>query len=140
MSSFRTALGAEFSLERRLPSLGWRPRVRRDTADGSWIDVPDVGGDDLGVLAIIGLVIAVIVAAIVLVPLLLFVAEVALVIALVIPLTIVALLVGIKQHAVVLTRLSDGVVVDQRQAHGLLGSLRAARALRSAAHAGAYGR
>jgi hypothetical protein len=70
-------------------------------------------------------------------PLLLFVAELALLVALIIPITILALVVGLKQHTVLLRR-SDGVVVDQRSVHGVVGTIRAGRALRAAAHAGAY--
>lgn len=34
MGTFQTALGEEFSVERRLQSLGWRPRLR-STLDGA---------------------------------------------------------------------------------------------------------
>lgn len=138
MSEVRTSLGTVYELERHLPSLGWKPRLRGKD-DGSWLDVPDFGGgDDLGIFAIIGLIVLAVLLVIVLVPLLLFVAELALVIALIIPVTIFALVIGLKQHTVILRRKADGVVVDQRSVHGVLGTVRAGRALKAAAHAGAY--
>lgn len=138
MSTFRTALGQEFSIERRLPPIGWKPKFRgQDVGDiGSF----DLGGDDLGIFAILGLIIAAIVLVLVLIPVLLFVAELALVLALIIPLTILALAVGLKQHLVVLRDKSTGAVVDQRSVHGVVGTLRAGRALKSAANAGSYRR
>ncbi|MDQ8043608.1 MAG: hypothetical protein AAGC46_04835 [Solirubrobacteraceae bacterium] len=139
MAEIRTSLGEVYELERRLPSLGWKPRRR---GVGDWtdaLDVPDFGdADDLGILAVIGIVIFAIVAILILIPLLLFVAEVALVVALIIPLTIFALALGLKQHTVLLTRKADGKVVDTRSVHGVLGTVRAGRELRSAANAGAY--
>jgi hypothetical protein len=139
MSEIRTSLGEVYELERRLPRIGWKPK-RREVLDASdALDFGDFGGgDDLGILAVIGIVIFAIVAILVLVPLLLFVAEVALVIALIIPITIFALGVGLKQHTLVLTRKSDGAVVDTRSVHGVFGSVRARRDLKAKAESGAY--
>lgn len=132
----RTSLGEVYELERHLPRLGWKPKFRG--RDGSGLDGIDLGGgDDLGIFAILGIILLAVVLIVVIVPLLLFVAEVALVIALIIPLTVLALVVGIKQHTVVLKR-ADGRVVDQRSVHGVVGSVRAGRQLRAAALAGAY--
>lgn len=136
MSTFRTALGQEFVIERRLPSLGWRPRFKGDVGSAEPPSA-DFFGDDTGIFAVIGLIVAAIFLVLFVIPLLLFVVEVALVVALIIPITIFALLVGLKQHTVVLSR-ATGEVVDQRQVHGLIGSVRATRALKAAANAGAY--
>ncbi|MDO9353692.1 MAG: hypothetical protein Q7T55_08350 [Solirubrobacteraceae bacterium] len=134
--TIQTAFGQSFELERHLPSIGWKPKFRG--RDGSGFDlVPDIGGDDFGIFAIFGLIILAVVLVLVIFPLLLFVAEVALLVALIIPVIVLALVLGIKQHTVLLRR-SDGVVVDQRSVHGVVGTLRAGRALRAEAHAGAY--
>jgi len=139
MGEFRTGFGEVFSLERRLPALGWKPRRRGVGNLGDAIDIPDFGGgDDFGILAIIATVIFVVIAALVLVPLLLFMAEVAVVVALVIPITIVALVLGGKRHTVSLRRVSDGLTVDSRQVRGVYGSIKGGRELRAAAERGAY--
>ncbi|MBJ7470932.1 MAG: hypothetical protein JHD16_06495 [Solirubrobacteraceae bacterium] len=139
MSTFRTSLGQEFAIERRLPSIGWKPKFRgRDVGDMGGLDLG--GGDDLGIFAIFGLIVAAIFLILVAIPLLIFVAELALLLALIIPLTILALAVGLKQHLVVLRDVPTGTVIDQRSVHGVIGSVRAARALKSAANAGAYQR
>ena len=139
MGSFRTSLGQEFELERRLPPIGWKPRFRGLDA-GPGVGDLDFGGDDLGIFAIFGLIIAAVVLLLIAIPLLIFVAELALLLALVIPLMVLALTVGLKQHLVVLRDTSTGQVVDQRSVHGVIGTVRAGRALRAAAHAGAYRR
>lgn len=140
MGSFRTSLGEEFVIERHLPAIGWRPSMRGRGRD--WLDLPDFGGgDDLGVFAVIGLFLLALVLLLLLLPFLLFVLELALLLALVIPLAILALVLGVKQHTVVLRSGSKaGPVVDQRQAHGVLGTVRQGRALRAAANSGAYRR
>lgn len=139
MSAFRTSLGQEFAIERRLPPIGWKPKFRgKDVGDIGGLDFG--GGDDLGIFAILGLIIAAIVLVLVLIPVLLFVAELALVLALIIPLTILALVIGLKQHLVILRDQATGVAVDQRSVHGVVGTVRAARALKRAANAGAYQR
>lgn len=137
MSSFRTSLGQEFAIERHLPNIGWKPKFRgKDVGDlGSGFDL---GGDDLGIFAIFGLIILAVLLVLVIIPVLIFVAELALVLALIIPVMILALVVGLKQHTVVLRAKPSGQVVDQRSVHGVVGSVRAARALKSAANAGAY--
>lgn len=138
MSTFRTALGQEFAIERRLPPIGWKPKFRGRDMDPTGLDF--MGGDDLGIFAVIGVIIAAVFLVLVAIPLLIFVAELALVLALIIPLTILALAVGLKQHLVVLRDHATGAVVDQRSVHGVVGTVRAARALKSAANAGAYQR
>lgn len=130
-----TSLGQTYELERHLPNLGWKPKMRgRD----SGLDFPDIGGgDDFGIFAVIGVILLAVFLIVVIVPLLLFVAELALLLALIIPLTLFALAVGLKQHTVLL-RNSAGVVVDQRSVHGVIGSVRAGRQLKAAAVAGLY--
>ncbi len=131
----RTSLGQVFELERHLPSIGWKPRFRGRDLDPSGLDFG--GGDDFGIFAVIGVILLAVFLVIVIIPLLIFVAELALVLALIIPITVFALAIGLKQHTVLLRR-SDGVVVDQRSVHGVVGSMRAARELTAAAHAGSY--
>lgn len=141
MGRFRTALGEEFVLERRLPTLYWRPRMRRKRDGEGLLDFADLTGDDLGVIAIFGLLLLAVALVLLLFPLLLLVLEVALVVALVIPLMVLAVVLGIKQHTVVLRRAGgNGEIVDQRQAHGVLGTWRQGRALKAAASSGAYRR
>jgi hypothetical protein len=138
VSEIRTSLGEVYELQRRLPRIGWKPKSRDVVDVSDALNFVDVGGDDLGILAVIGIFILAIVAILVLVPLLLFVAEVALLIALIIPITVVALAVGLKQHTLVLTRKGDGAIVDTRSVHGVFGSVRAKRELRAKAESGAY--
>lgn len=139
MGSFRTGLGQEFVIERHLPNIGWRPKFRgQDIGDMGGLDIG--GGDDFGIFAVIGLIVLVIFLILVAIPLLIFVAELALVLALIIPLTVLALVLGIKQHTVVLREQASGRVVDQKSVHGVVGTLRAARAFKAAANAGAYQR
>lgn len=136
MSEIRTGLGEVFTLERRLPRLGWKPKTRELANGSDFLGPADFGGDDVFGL-IVGAIVAIIAIA-VLIPLLLFVAEVALLVALVIPVTILALVVGLKRHTVQLTRKADGITVDRREVRGIYGSFRAGRELRSAAERGAY--
>lgn len=140
MSSFRTSLGQEFAIERRLPSIGWKPKFRgKDVSDLG--DLADLGGgDDFGIFAVFGLILLAIIMVVLIVPLLLFVAELAIVFALVIPMALLALAVGLKQHLVLLRDNGTGVVVDQRSVHGVIGTVRAGRELKRAANAGAYQR
>ncbi len=140
MSSFRTSLGQEFAIERHLPNIGWKPKFRgKDVSDlGDYGDIG--GGDDFGIFAVIGLILLAIILVVLILPLLLFVAELALVLALIVPLTIFALVVGIKQHTVLLRDKASGRVVDQRSVHGVVGTFRAGRAFKAAANAGAYQR
>ncbi len=140
MSSFSTSLGQEFAIERHLPKLGWKPDLHSPDLGSMGDGLGDLGGDDaLGILVVFGVLILAILLIIFVVPLLIFVAELAVVIALIIPLTVLALVVGLKQHTVVLREKQHGKVVDQRSVHGVIGSLRAARAMKSAALAGTYG-
>lgn len=137
MSTFTTALGESYTIERRLPQIGWRPSWRgtTDVADASFLDV----GDADGILAAIAVLFLVIGLIVIVLPLLLFVAELALVVALVIPLTVVAIAFGVVTHTVQVRRGGkDGEVVDQRQVRGVISSWRAKRELRSAAEAGTY--
>lgn len=137
MSTFTTALGEVYTVERRLPQIGWRPSWRgtTDPSDAAFLDV----GDADGILAAIALLFLVIALVVIVLPLLLFVAEVALLIALVIPLTVIAIAVGVVTHTVQVRRGGkDGEVVDQRQVRGVISSWQAARALRSAAESGSY--
>ncbi len=141
MTSFRTSLGQEFAIERHLPSIGWKPKFRGDAGSGSDLGgLGDMGGDDFGIFAVLGLIVLAVLLVLVLLPMLLFVAELALLVALVIPLMIFALVVGIKQHTVLLRDKASGLVVDQKSVHGVVGSIRAARAFKGAANAGRYQR
>lgn len=140
MSTFTTALGETYTVERRLPSLGWRPRWRGSSEAADLLSVPDFGDGD-GILAVIGFAVLALVAVLVLLPLLLFVGEVALVIAIVIPLTVLALAVGLVRHTVQVRKgasAGEGQVLDQCEVRGAISSWRAARELRAAAEAGAY--
>jgi hypothetical protein len=135
MGSFTTALGEEFTVERRLPRVVWRPRYRgADPAFG------DFGGAvDDSILGVIGAVLFAITLVIIVIPFLLFIAEVALIVAVVVPVVLFALAVGLVSHSVVL-RAGDktGAIVASRQVRGVISSWRAARELRSAAESGAY--
>lgn len=136
MDAFQTPLGEAFVVERRLPRVGWRPRLRGKTAGISDLVTPDDLGSDI--LSAICVAISAIVFLLVAIPLLLLVAEVALVVALIVPTTVLALVLGIKRHTVVLLRVADDRVVETRRVRGVLGSWRAGRALRAAALSGAY--
>lgn len=137
MSTFTTALGETYTVERRLPSIGWRPSWRgsKDPSDAAFLDI----GDADGILAVLALFFLVIALVVIVLPLLLFVAELALVVALVIPLTILGLALGIVTHTVQVRRGGkDGEIVEQRQVRGVISSWRTVRELRDAAEAGSY--
>jgi hypothetical protein len=135
VSTFTTALGETYTVERRLPRVGWRPRYRGvDPGFG------DFGGAaDDGILGVIGAVILAITLLVIVLPFLLFVAELALLVALVIPIVLFAIALGVVTHTVqVRAGGKDGAIVDRREVRGMIASWRGARELRSAAEAGAY--
>lgn len=133
MSTFTTALGEVYTVERRLPRVAWRPRYRgADPAFGDF-----AGAVDDSILGVIGAVFFAITLVIIVIPFLLFVAELALVIAIVIPVVLFGLAVGAVRHTVVI-KAGDakGPVLASREARGVVASVRAARALRAEADAG----
>ncbi len=98
MSTFTTALGEVYTVERRLPRVAWRPRYRgADPAFGDF-----AGAVDDSILGVIGAVFFAITLVIIVIPFLLFVAELALVIAIVIPVVLFGLAVGAVRHTVVI--------------------------------------
>jgi hypothetical protein len=134
MSSFRTALGDGYTIERRLPRPGWRPRYR-GLRDGATDLIPFDAGDDI--LGWIGAIFFVLFAVVVLLPLLLFVAEVAAFVAIVIPLLVLGLGFGAVRHSVVVRAGGKyGPVIATREVRGVVASWRAARELRDEAEAG----
>jgi hypothetical protein len=135
MATFTTALGEVYTVERRLPRLGWQPRYR-GLRDGATDLIPLGPGDDI--LGWIGAIVFVLFAVVVLLPLLLFVAEVAVFVAIVIPLLVLGLGFGAVRHSVLVRAGGkDGPVIATREVRGAVASWRAARELRAQAEDGA---
>jgi hypothetical protein len=124
--------GTRYRIERRLPPLSWRVRLR----ETDWIDPFELMFDDVAGLALIPLLLLASLALAILIPLLVFVLEVALIVAVVAPLALLAIAVGLRRHVVVLVRDGDRQVVVSRPARGVIASRRAGRALAAQARAG----